>query len=107
MKKLIKRIKRWWHHKVTVLDVLEYANKHRNMGLCWNFDLACTYYGVSCADFEKKCCKFRLEEARPFGSRPHHSWWWQPGNWETGREDFLKYLINYYSNIDPIIVELL
>lgn len=111
MKKIIEGIKKlakWYRiyicRKVTVLDVLEYSYKHRRNGLCWTFDTACDKLGVPRTAFDYKCRKFNRTEAAPFNAAMHEDWWWPPRRWDTGREAFLKYLINYYSNIDPIYV---
>lgn len=109
MNNLIKRIKHWYRttiqNKITVLDILEYANKHRSIGLCWSLDGACVHYHRHYSCFEAKCPKFCAEEAQAFNARTSSGWWWTKGEWGTGREKFLKYLIEYYSKQEPIYVE--
>lgn len=102
------KIKKWWRiwmqDKVTLLDILEYADKHRDRGLCWSFVNACNHYGVNQLYFEYKCEKFNIREASKFKAIPK-AWWWTPGVWDTGREKFLHYLIDYYSEQDPIYLK--
>ena len=102
------KIKKWWRihmqDKITVLDILQYADKHRDKGLCWTFTDACIHYRVSQLDFDDKCKKFNLEEASKFNAILKH-WWWKPDVWDTGREKFLHYLIDYYSKQEPIYLE--
>ena len=99
------KIKKWWRiyilGKLTVLDILQYVDKHRDKGLCYSFGSACSYYGVNQTYFFFKCEKFNLKEASKFNATPK-TWWWTPGIWDTGREKFLHYLIDYYSKQKPI-----
>ena len=105
---MINKIKKWWRIwiqcKVTVLDILQYADKHRREGLCWSFDDACYHYGVRTSDFKDKCTQFSNDNAYEFGAKAG-DWWWRKGTWGTGREKFLHYLIDYYSKHEPVYLE--
>lgn len=102
---IMKRFKRWIRTRVfklvSVLDILEYANEHRDTGLCYSFLDACCHYNVSRSEFLDKCKEFNRDSAQAFNGR-NYPWWWDPGDWTTGREAYLHYLIDYYKKIKPI-----
>lgn len=86
------------------IDILEYVKNHHE-----------EYYGI-CEGIEDACCKFQL--GSPYSSRliipklslryaknfsirekaTEDGFWWKPNNWDTGRLDFLNWLINEYKD---------
>lgn len=105
MKKFIKWFRIHVLRRVSVVDILQRADEHRADGLCFSIDWACYHYDVRTTDFREACTKFNNEEALKFGAREKVVWWWPMGRWDTGREEFLHYLIKYYSSIKPIYLK--
>ena len=107
--KSLKEFKKWVRtrlfHKVTVLDILKYADANRDLGLCFSFIQACIHYWVNIEHFRECCELFNADEARRFGGESGCTWWWPKGVWDTGREEFLHYLIDYYKNQPPIYIK--
>lgn len=107
------RLVRWFRihiaKLITVLDILEYADKHREAGLCVSFQVACYRYHVSYDDFKNKCTQHTIENAMKFGAKSvgmlGYGYWWERNVWHTGREEFLHYLIDYYSNKSSIYLK--
>lgn len=106
-----KKLKKWFRINVakciTVLDILEYVDTHRDRSLCYSIVDAFHHYHIdsgyagSIDYFKRKCAEFNINVALEFGARPS-CWWWAPDVWTTGREAFLHYLIDYYANREPI-----
>ena len=42
--------------------------------------------------------EFNRKSALVFGADPYSIFWWEVHNWSTGREEYLNYLINCYSD---------
>ena len=42
--------------------------------------------------------KFRREVAFKFGANKSNDWWWEYDVWDTGRMDFLDWLIDQYKD---------
>ena len=106
---MLSKIKKWIRIKVfrrvTVLDILEYADWHRDSGLCWAFRTACFDHKVSYEDFKDKCTKFNRDTALTFKADPDDVYWWPSRDWSGGRKDFLDYLIKYYEQKKPIYLK--
>ena len=112
----IKKLKKWFRIKVaklvTVLDILEYVDTHRDRGLSYSINDAFKHYHIDAGFarnidyFKLKCTEFNINAAMKFGARSA-CWWWVPGVWTTGREAFLHYLIDYYKNHEPIYLKVL
>lgn len=108
---IIKKLKKWFRtnvlKRITVLDILEYVDTHRDKGLCYSISDAFYHYhigggyGLNIDCFKRKCTEFNINAAMRYGAGSN-CWWWAPGVWTTGREAFLHYLIDYYANREPI-----
>lgn len=102
-------IKKWFRIKIakliSVLDILEYANEHRDSGLCIAFRGACCNYNVSYDDFLSKCTMFNWNNASFFGVKSAAGYWWPSSDWTGGRKEFLDYLIEYYKKERPIYLK--
>lgn len=86
---------------VTRKEVLKRAKKLKGDGLCFSIDEALRDYGIylSNALLMTKCFpKFRREEALKFGANKSDGWWWEHDVWDTGRMDFLNWLIDQYKD---------
>jgi len=96
--------KKYILRKTTVLDVLLYANKDHWSGLCYSFQNACRHYDIDYSVFRYKCVQFNRDEAiKNFGA-VNSNWWWPRAEWNTGRQRFLDYLIDYYRKQPPIFI---
>lgn len=96
--------KKYILRKTTVLDILLYANKHHWTGLCFSFENACEHYNVEYSMFKDKCVQFNKAEAIKHFGAVKDAWWWPQCIWDTGRQRFLDYLIDYYSKQPPIFI---
>lgn len=96
--------KKYILRKTTVLDILLYANKHQWPGLCLSFENACYHYNVKYPMFRDKCVQFNKAEAMKHFGAVRDVWWWPPCIWNTGRQHFLDYLIDYYRKQPPIFI---
>ena len=99
-KTLKRKVKNLLHLPVTRVEVLEYAKElqstHQYPGLCALLDdalLAYNIYTFNSTIFPK----FKEDYAIPFGAS-YHGYWWECGRWDTGRLDFLNWLIQQYKN---------
>lgn len=85
---------------VTRVEVLKKAKdfKSNEAGLCHSISSALSFYGLSCmgsAEIKLLFPLFRRNNAFRFGGRDW-PYWWPRGKWDTGREDFLNWLIEKY-----------
>lgn len=91
-------------------DILEYALKHHTHnsinygGLCITIDRALRHYGLNLC-FTPTIIIFPLfnhNNARKFNSNTDENsilaYWWPKGIWDTGRLDFLKWLLEQYKD---------
>lgn len=86
-------------HPVTRLMVLKKAKELKRAGLCYSIQEAMAYYGLSFVSLIALTSLFPLfirTNARRFGANCSGSFWWVPRVWDTGREDFLDWLIEQY-----------
>ena len=86
---------------VTRKEVLKRAKKLKRVGLCSSIAEALRNYGVYSNVphlFTEYFPKFREEEALNFGAEWKLGWWWEPDVWNTGRMDFLDWLIEEYKD---------
>ena len=86
---------------VTRIEVLEKAKnfKFDSFGLCHAICTALLFYNLpSCGSFDIELLfpLFRRKNAYRFGANIRNPYWWPPGKWDTGREDFLNWLIKKY-----------
>ena len=84
--------------------MLKRVKKLKLAGLCYSINRALIDYGIySCVLYNTllitKCFpKFRREEALKFGANKEDDWWWESDVWNTGRMDFLNWLIDQYKD---------
>ena len=95
---MIPFISRLLHLPVTRKEVLLRAKKLKRAGLCFSIDRALIDYGVYTGVVSQCFPKFRREEALKFGADKEDDWWWEPYIWDTGRMDFLDWLIKEYED---------
>jgi hypothetical protein len=88
---------------VTRLQILTFAREHHTdaYGLCSLLHGALQNYGICCEPNEVFPL-FTNRNARLFGAKFTTScdYWWPKDDWETGRLQFLDWLIEQYKN-DP------
>jgi len=78
------------------VDVLRYAKKHKGLGLCDTLYLALMAYGIPVkCNIESYFPLFNRSNAFEFNANDI-LYWWEAGVWNTGREDFLNWLIKQY-----------
>ena len=99
-KTLKRKVKNILHLPVTRVEVLEYAKElqstHQYPGLCALLKDALEYYEIWSFNFII-FPKFKEEYAKHFGAS-YHGYWWERDRWDTGRLDFLNWLIQQYKN---------
>ena len=88
---------------VTRKEVLERAKKYKNYGLCYAINRALIYYKLTFStdyDIIKSIFPlFKIDNAyRIAKANPFKDYWWPKGEWNTGRMDFLNWLIEQYKN---------
>lgn len=83
---------------VTKSEVLKRAKKYKNLGLCYAIGEALRDYNIKYVYISSIFPLFNIEEAKRFGVGCYNygGFWWPVGNWETGRMDFLNWLIEHY-----------
>ena len=87
------------HLPVTRKEVLKRAKKLKMAGLCISIDRALIDYGIYLnVNYHSLFPKFRREEALNFGAEKEDAWWWEHDVWDTGRMDFLDWLIKEYED---------
>lgn len=101
--KIYKMLKFFFTKKkgVTRVEVLKKAKdfKSDSFGLCYAICAALSFYNIpSCGSFGMELLfpLFRREKAYRFGASICSPYWWPAGKWDTGREDFLNWLIEKY-----------
>ena len=85
---------------VTRVDVLRKAKSYKGPGLCLAIQQALLYYGLYPVrwSLSKTFPLFTRENAKRFGGDPSRLYWWPIDEWNTGRMDFLNWLIEQYKN---------
>ena len=88
---------------ITRKEVLEYAKNHYSHcnGLCIAINMALFHYGINIDKSSKIYLLFPLfdvKNAIQFGADEDNAYWWESGIWNTGREDFLDWLIERYKD---------
>lgn len=101
--KTLKRIvNNFLYLPVTRVEVLKHAKElqgtHQYSGLCWLLNKALEDYGLWWADPLTTFPEFKFENARHFGAYTEYGYWWEEGRWDTGRLDFLNWLIQEYKD---------
>lgn len=96
-------------------DILEYTLKHYNYpscenhaGLCISIHKALCYYGIDISSMAIKIIipLFTINNAISlFNAKPNY-YWWPKGEWNTGRLDFLKWLLEQYKDDKTNLKEL-
>lgn len=99
---MIPFISKLFNLPVTRKEVLLRAKKLKRGGLCHSIEKALKDYGIYSSLFYTYLTiyfpKFRREVAFKFGAHKTNSWWWEYGVWDTGRMDFLNWLIKEYED---------
>ena len=95
---MLKFIKKFFSKPtVTRVDVLKKAKEHQEFGLCYAIQEALDDYDIIIRP-EYIFSLFTRENALKFGADKDCPYWWDPGVWNTGRMDFLNWLIEQYKN---------
>ena len=84
---------------VTRKEVLERAKKIRKSGICSSLIFALEDYCIPCSlQLKMYFPQFVRMNALQFGADTSYEWWWEPDVWDTGRMDFLDWLIEQYKD---------
>ena len=84
---------------VTRKEVLLRAKKLKECGLCLSFCHVLNKYNISHNyQYTRYFPKFVRKNALPFGANKDVDYWWEPYIWNTGRMDFLDWLIDQYKD---------
>lgn len=81
-------------------DILEYALKYNNKakGVCFALWDSLSHYGMV-HNITLYLPLANLNYARRFGANvTYDGYWWPKGEWNTGRLDFLKWLLEQYKD---------
>ena len=97
---LKRKVKNFLHLPVTRVEVLEHAKELQSTcqypGLCLLLNNALDHYNIW--PFPSTIFpKFKVEYAKHFGAS-YRGYWWERDRWDTGRLDFLNWLIQQYKN---------
>lgn len=90
--------------KIKRVDILRKAKSstYRKTGLCSAIRCALEYYGLSSLswidDLSEVFPLFTRGNAKRFGADLILVYWWPIGEWNTGRMDFLNWLIEQYKD---------
>lgn len=102
--KTLKRIvKNFLHLPVTRVEVLKHAKElqdtHQYPGLCWLLNDALSHYEIW-PFLSTIFPKFHVKYARQFGAYAdaEYGYWWDRDAWDTGRLEYLDWLINEYKD---------
>ena len=94
--------KKLFHLPIYRVDILKYALKHKEyhkFGICNAIQRTLCDVGIFPEFFYCEKTKFFPElvydKAVRFGASGI-MYWWPEGDWDSGRADFLKWLIEYY-----------
>lgn len=92
---------------ITRKEVLEYAKHNKHQALCITIILALFHYGIyiSTSEIDLLFPLFSRKNAFRFGASPFKPFWWPRGEWNTGRKDFLDWLIEKYKNDKTNLIE--
>jgi hypothetical protein len=85
---------------VTRKEVLERVKKIKIRGLCHSISYVLNEYNIL-NDLHFLYIwfpKFVKENALQFGADKYSDWWWKCDVWDTGRMDFLNWLIEQYKD---------
>ena len=84
---------------VTRKEVLERAKKFKSHGLCHSIRYTLDRYNMShIYRVDEYFPKFVKENALQFGADKYSDWWWKNDVWDTGRMNFLDWLIEQYKD---------
>ena len=90
---------------VTRVEVLRYVKSHKiGKGLCGNLLFVMKNEFSLDLPISITFPLFTNENAQKFGAKPvfryntYSEYWWSMGEWNTGREDFLDWLIEQYKD---------
>lgn len=100
---IIRKIQKRWFPKtlkcVYRKDILEYALKHNhNKGVCHALLSSLERYGLR-PNIQRYLSLVNFSNAMKFKAEYRgDGYWWPHGEWNTGRLDFLKWLLEKYKN---------
>lgn len=101
LRQLKREVKNLLHLPVTRGEVLMYARQLQKekpyLGLCELLDYALLNYEIWLGP-SIIFPKFSPMRARHFGAYTDYGYWWEKGRWDTGRLDFLNWLIEQYKD---------
>lgn len=85
---------------VTKKEVLKRAKNTDRCGLCFAIRDSLREYKLShlCYRYESIFPLFRPHYALYFGASKTMGYWWSAGEWDSGRMDFLNWLIEQYKD---------
>ncbi len=88
-------------------DILEYALKHNhNQGICIALWGSLYHYGLHISR-NRYLPLANFSNAKRFNARSRNDgYWWPRGKWDTGRLDFLKWLLEQYKYDETNLKEL-
>lgn len=103
---LKRKVKNFLHLPITRVEVLEYAKELQSTrqypGLCLLLEDALSAYEIW--PFASTVfLKFNIKDARAFGAYEYAyskkgGYWWERGDWNTGRLKYLNWLIEQYKD---------
>lgn len=101
LRTLKRKVKNFLHLPVTRVEVLEHAKELqvtcKYPGLCHLLNSALIDYEIWWASPSTTFPKFKEEYAKHFGAS-YHGYWWERGRWDTGRLEYLNWLIEQYKD---------
>ena len=87
---------------LTRKEVLKRAKKYKDYGLCYAIFRAFLHYGITIdghySTIRNIFPLFEVENATQFKVHFDRDYWWNKGVWNTGRSDFLDWLIEQYKD---------
>lgn len=95
-----------FHLPVRRVEILKRAKRYKESGLCYAILKAAGDYKVNVhIPLTISFPLFTYNNAFPFGAKipcgycmAMNQYWWPRGIWDSGREDFLNWLIEQYKN---------
>lgn len=80
------------------VDVLKYALEHKKDGLCSTLGCALIHFDTVTSNPKILFPLFTHENAVKVANAQNWVYWWPKDIWDTGREEFLKWMIEQYKD---------